>query len=332
MRRRDNALSVHAARLGNLAPERIQAALDRFDLGALRATRTIETGNFGQNLGLETSNGEYILRGNPFFDWQFPKERAAARILHERTDVPVPWPYLVERSSELFGWPFAIMPRLPGRDLWNVPESDQTALAGNMGELLVRFQRATFDEAMAFDLTADAFVPEPRGETSMLTRNIERNLELSIAASDRTSNADAEWVRSLLGDAASATRSWGQSCLVHGDFTINNVVAVASPSGWEITGVFDLMTARVGSFEADLCRQFALHHERTPAAGIAFLEAYFRRRPPRDGYRDRMPMLLLDERLTLWEWMQRTRPDWWISDIGLRDWAEPVLDALLAYR
>lgn len=324
-------MGIHAARLGNLAPERIQAALDRFGLGALRAMRTIETGNFGQNLGLEASSGKYILRGNPFFDWQFPKERAAARILHERTDVPVPWPYLVERSSELFGWPFAIMPRLPGRDLWNVPESDQIALAEKMGELLVRLQRATFDDAMAFDLMADAFVPEPRGELSMLTGNIERTLELSIAASDRTSNADAEWVRSLLGDAASATRSWGQSCLVHGDFTINNVVAVASSSGWDITGVFDLMTSRIGAFEADLCRQFALHMGRNPAAAAVFLETYFALSPPRAGFRDRVPILLLDERLTLWEWMQRTRPDWWTSDIGFRDWAEPVLDAMLAY-
>lgn len=272
-----------------------------------------------------------MFRGNPFFDWQFPRERAAARLLHERTSVPAPWPYHYDPSPDLFGWPFAIMPRLVGRDLWNAPESDEIALAEAMGQMLVRFQEATFDAAMEFALAADDFVSLPGGERTWLTERIQHNLELSMAASGRTFDGDAEWVRSLIAASERSTTGWTPSCLVHGDFTVNNVVALKSPSGWEITGVFDLMTARVGSFEADLCRQFALHKWRSPAAGAAFLEAYFALRPPRAGYRDRVPLLLLEERLTLWEWMQRTRPDWWTSDIGFRDWTEPVLDAILAY-
>lgn len=324
-------MNTYAARLGHVVPEQLQAALDRFGLGRLIATTPITTGNFGQNVRLETSSGEYIFRGNPFFDWQFPKEQAAARILHERTDGPVPWPYHYEPSSELFGWPFVIMPRLPGRDLWDAPESDQIALAGPMGRLLARFQQATFDRAMEFDLAAGAFVPLPGGERAWLSGRIHHNLQLSMAASDSTPESDAAWVRALIAAAERSTAAWTPSCLVHGDFTINNVVAVDSPSGCNITGVFDFMTARIGSFEADLCRQFALLHERTTDAGPTFLEAYFALRPPQAGYRERVPLLLIDERLTLWEWLQRTRPDWWTSDIGLRDWAEPILDAMLQH-
>lgn len=324
-------MTTYAGRLGHLAREQLQAALDRFDLGPLLSTAPVTAGNFGQNVFLTATTGEYVFRGNPFFDWQFPKERAAARILHERTDVPVPWPYLVERSTDLFGWPFAIMPRLPGRDLWNAPESDQMALAAALGEMLARFQKATFDEAMEFDLAADHFVPISGGERSWLVRRIEHNLELAIAASDHTSDDDAAWVRALIAESERSTTGWPPPCLVHGDFTINNVVAVYGELGWKITGVFDFMTSRVGSVEADLCRQFALHQWRNPAAGAAFLEAYFVRCPPRAGYRDRVPLLLLDERLTLWEWIQRTRPAWWTSDTGFRDWTEPVLDAMLAY-
>ena len=324
-------MNVYAARLGHLTPEQLQTALDRFDLGRLISTAPVTTGNFGQNVFLTTTTGEYVFRGNPFFDWQLPKEREVARILHERTTVPVPWPWRHELSIDLFGWDYAIMPRLPGEMVHDRPAPDQVALAPPLAETLVRLQDATFHQAMEFERAAGGFVALPGGERDYLARRIERNLELSIAATNRTSDADAAWVRSLLRNAECSSASWVLSCLVHGDFTINNVVAMHGPGGWRITGVFDFMTARIGSFEADLCRQFALYHWRTPAAATAFPETYFALLPPRAGYRDRVPLLLLDERLTLWEWLQRTRPGWWQSDIGLRDWAEPVLIAMLAH-
>ncbi|MDQ3540218.1 MAG: aminoglycoside phosphotransferase family protein [Chloroflexota bacterium] len=324
-------MNAYAERLGHVAPEKLQAALDRFDLGRLVSTTPVTTGNFGQNVFLTTTTGEYVFRGNPFFEWQLPKEREVAQILHDRTTVPVPWPYHHEPSTDLFGWDYAIMPRLSGEMVNDAPAPDQVTLARTMGEILARFQGATFDRAMAFDLAAGGFVALPNGERANLASHIRRNLDLSVTASACTSDADATWVRSLVTATERSTTEWTPSCLVHGDFTINNVVAEHGPDGWRITGVFDFMTARIGSFEADLCRQFALHHERTPAVGIAFLEAYFALCPPRSGYRHRLPLLLLDERLTLWEWIQRTQPDWWTFDIGLRDWAEPVLDALLAY-
>ena len=325
-------MNVYARRLGHLAPERLQAALDRFNLGDLRGVQEIQSGNFGQNIMLETTTGNYILRGNPFFDWQFPKEREVARILHERTTVPVPWPYVHEPSTDLFGWDYAIMPCLPGEMVNNAPAGDQVALAAQLGKLLAGFQEATFDRAMEFERAAGGFVALPGGERAHLSRRIAHNLTLSIAASHWTSEADAEWVRSLLREAEAAHTAWEPACLIHGDLTINNVVAQHGPEGWRITGVFDFMTARIGSFEADLCRQFALHHERLPAAAAAFLESYLQRRPARPGYRERVPLLLLDERLTLWEWLQRTGPAWWDSGIGLREWAEPVVDAMLDYR
>ena len=282
-------VTVYAARLGHLAPDQLQAAVDRFELGELLATREILTGNFGQNVHLVTTTGEYVFRGNPFFDWQLPKEREVARILHERTTLPVPWPYYHEPSTGLFGWDYAIMPRLPGEMVNDAPAPDQVALAGTLGEALAGLQEATFYRAMEFELGAGGFVPLAGGEREHLSRRIDHNLALSIAASDRTSDADAAWVRSLLQEAEAAPTNWEPSCLVHGDFTINNVVAARGSDGWRITGVFDFMTARIGSFEADLCRHFALHHERLPAAATAFLDSYFQCRPARPGYRDRVP-------------------------------------------
>lgn len=321
----------YSDRLGEIEPAQFQAALDRFGLGQLISASPAPGGNFGQNVFLSTTDGEYVFRGAPFFDWQLPKERLVVELLHDRTDLPVPWPFRHERSPELFGWDYAIMPRLPGEMVNDAPAPDQVALTRAMATALTRMQRATFDRSMDFELTSGAFIPNADGEITHLSRRIEYNLEASMRASDRTSDADAEWVRAVLATSRRFADDGARYCIVHGDFTVANVVA-SRPSGeWEVTGVFDFMTARIGSAEADLCRQFALHHERRPAAASAFLDAYFAERPPDRGYRTRIPVLLLDERLTLWEWIQRTRPDWWTSDVGLREWVEPVLEAMLAY-
>jgi len=63
------------------------------------------------------TTGEYVLRGDPHFWWQFPTEQFFARQLHERTSVPVPWPYLIDPTPNIFGWSYVIMPRLFGLQL-----------------------------------------------------------------------------------------------------------------------------------------------------------------------------------------------------------------------
>jgi hypothetical protein len=31
--------------------------------------------------------------------------------------VPVPWPYLIDPTPDIFGWSFVLMPRMPGLQL-----------------------------------------------------------------------------------------------------------------------------------------------------------------------------------------------------------------------
>ncbi|MDE2993914.1 MAG: phosphotransferase, partial [Chloroflexota bacterium] len=104
-------------RLGTISPAQFQAALDRFGLGRLVGAEPITLGNFGQNCFLHSTAGAFVLRGAPHYPWQFLEEQLFARLLHEYTPVPVPWPYYVDESAAIFGWPYAIMPRLPGRPL-----------------------------------------------------------------------------------------------------------------------------------------------------------------------------------------------------------------------
>jgi hypothetical protein len=114
----------YSKRLGTISDEQLQAALDRFGLGRLLAAESAEGGLFGQNVLLETTDGRFVFRGAPHWnpagedDWQFQKERYFSRLVHEATGgPPVPWPYEVEPGREIFGWGYAIQPRLAGSTL-----------------------------------------------------------------------------------------------------------------------------------------------------------------------------------------------------------------------
>ena len=100
-------------------------------------------------------------------------------------------------------------------------------------------------------------------------------------------------------------------CVVHGDFTMHNLVATPRGGDWEVTGVFDLMTAHIGDGEADLSRLIAAYMDEDPACATAFAREYLRRRPPRPGFAARFPLYMLDERLIIWTFAHRHGIVWW---------------------
>src|SRR6266496_1680075 len=102
----------YSSRLGNLSDDQLQAALDRFSLGRFVRAEPIPFGLFGQNLFLTSTTGDYVLRGVPHYDWQFPTEQFFAEQLHQKTRVPVPYPYRLESATDIFGSAFILMPRM----------------------------------------------------------------------------------------------------------------------------------------------------------------------------------------------------------------------------
>src|SRR5215207_924122 len=132
----------YSKRLGTIEPAQFQAALDRFDLGTFVAVAPIPFGLFGQNVFVTSSRGEWVLRGCPHYGWQFPTEQFFVQLIHERTRVPVPYPYLVDRETDIFGWSSVCMPRMPGIQLADealvaqLSSDDQLGLARAMARTL----------------------------------------------------------------------------------------------------------------------------------------------------------------------------------------------------
>jgi hygromycin-B 7''-O-kinase len=330
----------YSERLGVLTDVQLQGALDRFGLGQLQSARPAPGGLFGQNILLETSEGSFVFRGAPHwddheeFDWHFQKERFFSRVVHESdSGPPVPWPYQLEEDDTLFGWPFAIMPRLPGIALWppgrtRFSAADSREQARALGGALAALHTVRFDAPGIYDKRSDAI----RLLDADYGAHVRRTLFGLMDSCDRVgalAPGDRNWIEQLVAAATPAFEMPFQPCVIHLDYHDGNVIVDHAPDRWRVTGIIDWMTAEVGHPEADLSRYLAHHYQNGPHTGEAFLRAYHEVHAPGDGFGERFRVFMTWERLLIWAYWQRE--DRRFGDAPFREWVRPYL-GLHSYR
>ena len=319
----------YSQRLGVLTVDQLQAALDRFDLGTIVAARPATGGLFGQNVLLTSTKGAYVLRGAPHYDGQFEKERYLSRVVHERTQAHAPWPFLIERSTQIFGWSYALMPQLPGEHLSDpavqraLTADERVTLARAMGEHLALMQEATWDTPMTYDHAADDLRPLGRPFADWFVTDVRDWLARCLTASAETTPGDVDWIESIIERAREALAAPFDPVLVHTDYKEGNVVAERTADGWQVNGVFDLGEAYIGDGEYDLARAACEYHLFGRAESVrAFVGAYVAARPPRAGFAERLALYIVADRRILWEYGQRNHI-WFKDGVTLREFAEP---------
>jgi Ser/Thr protein kinase RdoA (MazF antagonist) len=318
-------------RLGLIEPAQFQAALERFGLGRLQGARPVPFGLFGQNVFVSSDAGEYVLRGCPHYDWQFPCEQFFARLLHERTAAPVPWPYRLDPADDIFGWSYVLMPRLPGLQLADAavraaltPE-DRLELAAALAHNLAELHALEWPFAGSYDLAARTVVPDPLPHRERVLAGIR-------ALSSRLAPGDLAWLEAEIARYAAALDVPFTPCYVMRDYKDGNLAVERHASGWRVSGVFDLMESAMGDGEADLVRQFAAYVRQVPASGEEdarlahrFVRAYWQRCPPRPGFAERFRLYLLRDRLLIWDYGVQYAPHWFAPGQSFRDWMSPYL-------
>jgi aminoglycoside phosphotransferase (APT) family kinase protein len=324
------ARTLDVGRLGSVDEGQLEAALERFELGSLRSASAVPFGLFGQNVFVESSSGSYVLRFGAHSDWQFPTEQRFCRLIHERTAVPVPWPYLWEPSGELFGfpWGYVLMPRLPGIATADpaayalLTLADRAGVARALGGTLRELQTVSAPASGTFDHRTGGIEPFP---TTYLQRSIDRLL----AGGEALSGSDRRWLEGEL-DAAPARADAFDPVLCHGDYNTNNASFERDGDGWRVSGVFDLMTAHFGDGHADAMRQLSMFAGDDPGLATLFLATYLEGVDVDDETRRRLRVYLLDERMVVWDFFHQ--PDWlhlWNGgDVGFRAWFGRYGDAL----
>lgn len=320
---------TYSEALGVLSDAQLQAALDRFGLGTLVRAEPAQTGLFGRNVFLSSTAGEYVLRGAPWDPRSYAKEAFFSRLVHERTDVPAPWPYLIELSKDIFGWAYAIMPRLPGIDIGNtdvrrtLSAADRLAIARAMGDALARLHALTWPHNGNYDPETDTITPIETSFAEWTVARVRDWLARCREASAATTGADVAWVEEVIERARDALEVEPEAPMFgHADFKENNTVAERTDDGWCITGVFDLGEGYFGDGEADLSRSMASYIREDAALVRAFLDGYRARRTLREGFAERFALYMLLDRMIIWHHGQRNKL-WFDEGVTLRDWLEP---------
>ena len=314
--------------LGSITDTQLQAALERFQLGDFVEAEPIPTG-FGQNIFLTSTTGQYVLRGCPHWEAQFRKEQFLANLLHERTTTPVAWPYLMDYTTDLFGWSYIVMPRVPGtHEQRDWPAEDQVAVARAVATNLLAMQELTWPFAGDYELAAGTVLPFPNGLEG-LVGHAQGLLEHSRGESPQTTPADEEWVAEIIAGAWEALHEPFQPCFVMNDYKTGNFAVSRVEGRWKVTGIFDLAEGYFGNGEADLVRQVSHYlHFDDVALAKCFLTTYLEAKPPQPGFRERFAFFMLRDRLIYWDFGTSLGRHWFDGSLTFRKYAERNVSAL----
>lgn len=349
----------YSKRLGKISPSQFQAALDRFDLGTFLHAKPTLSGLFGQNVFVSSTKGEFVLRGNPHFPWQFPTEQFFVQMLYERTSVPVPFPYHIDVSTDIFGWSYVLMPRMKGIQIADadvkkqLSREDRLGIARALGESLAAIQELTWpfpgrysvetDTIQPFELLHELAWPFPIEDmvfytsveptiitfSERIVAHIRHMLAGCCAMNDHTTASDGVWVEKMLALAEDALDVPFQPCVVMEDYKPANTVLEYTDGMWRVSGVFDLMEAHFGDGEADLSRTVAMYLMEDPQLAREFVQAYFKGKPPRAGFAERFSIYMLHDRLIIWEYLQRNAPEALSRWHTFQEWAMPYASCLI---
>jgi aminoglycoside phosphotransferase (APT) family kinase protein len=348
---------LYSERLGRIADRQLQDALDRHRLGRLLGAEPVPHGHFGQNLFLRSTTGEHVLRGNPSFPGQFAAEAFFVGLLSRSARAPVPEPYLLDPATDIFGWSYVIMPRMPGLQLSDPDVRDRLDATGKrgiaraLGDNLANMHGVTWERPGRFHAATGKVGRLEAPDESVWTASengrwtgpsaggapyarwvgdrIQSRLELARSHNrGATTSADLAWVRTLLAEGAGAMAASFQPCLVMEDYKEGNLVVTGDGADWTVSGVFDLAESYFGDGETDLARTLCSYLDEDPGLAGAFLDAYLAARPARPGFTRRATTYLLLDRALLWEFFQRNGLRWWPETWTFHDWAGRYLALL----
>lgn len=338
--------TVYSTRLGAISDEQFAAAVQRWNLGAFVSAAPVTIGLFGQNVFVSTTKGEFVLRGAPHWvkrldetvfrpedRLQFTQEKYFAQQLHEHTKAPVPWPMLHDERNDIFGWPYLIMPKMPGRCfnerdiLQALSDDDRRGVAEALGSMLAEMQKLTSPFAGNFDVDTIELTPYAGGNIQHVIDEM-RSMEMAAKADGVLTSDDMEWIATAMQRARTAGER--PNTYVHCDYKFNNLTLSENAGGWQVTGLFDLHEARFGDGALDIVRQACSYLDTEPGLARVFIDSYFARVGRDERLRDIMPLYILNDRMKFWAFFAgpAQRASWTVGKT-FRQWATRYLDAIM---
>ncbi len=299
---------------------------DHFGLGQVRTVVPTPQGANANNVFLDTSEGRWVVRvdlaGSD--SGQLLRERFFARLIDETTELRAPWPYRVDLTCDILPVPYAVMPRLAGANLsWFEPHDWRAvgeAIAIGAGKL----HASVWPEAGEWDAATGEIRPSSIQETDRVARRAARSCARLDDGGNSLDGTSARWLADALAELDSGPAPTSTT-LVHGDLVIENMTFGERDGAYDVIGLLDLETARLGDPDRDIVRHIWWScFAGQPAAAEAFVATYVSACQVSVRLRPYVVVDLLD----VWEFGRSHGANWFGAAQRFCDWAQPLFAAV----
>ncbi|GAF13323.1 hypothetical protein JCM19046_1460 [Bacillus sp. JCM 19046] len=316
-------------KLGTVHPNQVQSMLDYHDYGRLVAFEKTRNGAMRQTLFIRSSQGEYVLKGNPLYPGQLQEEQYFINRLQQQTTVPLPTPYHINKNHSLFGWSYALMPRLTGNHLNDetLQTKESLAVADAIARTLLQFHKwtePTFGQLNPADQTISPF---QHSYTNWLFQRILYWLN-DASRFSTIATEDLRWTEENLEDSKQAFTDLTSSTFVMGDFKPGNFLINEGPEGWCVSAVFDFTNAYFADPVSDVSKMLLYYmNEKQMAVAERLLHTYFAK-ALHASMQKRLTVHLIHQLVLDWGNAKATGTVTWDNELPFHQWANQYVEQL----
>lgn len=321
-------------KLGNIRNEQLQAMLVKFKLGTLLSAKKTEQGAMGQTMFIISTKGEFVFKGNPLYKGQLEEEKYFIEQLRQRTEVPVPIPYLIDDSTDIFGWKYALMPLLKGKHLTDstlqhtMNTKDKCSIAQSIADALFAFHQWKVEDFGELDTHTLKITPFKTGYYQWLFDRILFWLEDARKYS-KVTHDDLQWTKNLLEDSKEAFQRITSPTFVMGDFKPGNFLVQQKESSWSISGVFDFTNSFFGDPVSDLVKMLTYYLDNNEKVVAKHLvDAYFDKLTNKVDSITRLKVHMLHQKVLDWGNAKATKTVTWYDELPFYHWAGEYTQAM----
>jgi hygromycin-B 7''-O-kinase len=315
-------------KLGEITNAQLQLMLDRLNLGKLISFERTANGAMGQTMFVSSTEGDFVLKGNPLFLGQFIEEKFFIENINKRTGVVVPVPYIIDDSEEIFGWSYSLMPRLQGEHLnspkieTSINKNEKLEIAELISNTLLEFHSwkvSQFGELEHYNLTVKPFEGI---YTEWLYNRIRFWLDDAKKYSD-ISSEDTLWVETLLESSKDSFDAIHSPTFVMGDFKPGNFLLDFDSKDWKISGVFDFTNAYFGDGLSDLIKMITFYIDNGEQdVARHMLSVYCEPSEPIEGLKQRIRVHMIQQRVLDWGCAKAMGKVTWDDKLRFSNWVE----------
>jgi aminoglycoside phosphotransferase (APT) family kinase protein len=320
-------------KLGEVMDDSLQKMLEKFNLGKLISSERTSYGVMGQTMFVSSTEGEFVLKGNPLFPGQFIEEKYFVDNLEKQTGITVPVPYMIDGSEDIFGWSYSLMPRLQGEHLHLLPslnENQKLEIAELVANTLLEFHSWKVDQAGELDTKSLTIKPFEKSYTEWLYNRI-RFWLLDAKKYSVITLEDEKWVENLLRKAKDSFDNIASPTFVMGDFKSENFLLKSKPTGWEISGVFDFTNSYFGDGISDLIKMVTMYiNNGEQAIARHLLSVYIEGSVQKEGFKQRIKVHMLQQRVLDWGCAKAMDMVTWDDGLSFSDWVEYYTESAIS--